>query len=161
MIELVTELEKLPPSIALAETIKDAKHIIYVLVDNIKKSDDTARQKAQRISREIIPYIFSIQSELEKSHFVKEVAKLMDLREEALWEEVKVANSLNANESQGEKKDFSKDEKVVRRIRPNISKQIVALLLWQESSKDKKIDVKELRERLEEILGKENLEKVC
>ncbi|MFT5179618.1 MAG: DNA primase [Candidatus Paceibacteria bacterium] len=127
--------------------IRESKHIIDVLADNIIEEEDN-RRKAQRISKEIIPYIISLPSKIEQSFFIKKIADRFNIKDDAMWDEIKGGKA-------EEKPTIKRESK-----KSNHLQQVIAILVWQESSKGPSINVEKIREKLIGILGQDKFEEI-
>ena len=66
--------------------VKNSKHIIDFLLDNLLASAKEGRERALAIEKDILPFLRLLSSSVEQSHFIKAIAEKSDLRENALWE---------------------------------------------------------------------------
>jgi DNA primase len=136
-------------------TIKNSKHIIEVLIDKIKNTEVSDREKGQLISERIIPYLSQIKSDIDRDHFVKKVSESFNLREDVLIAEMKHQKEINKEEKFGgdsfdesSRLNRSKDEMAVE-------KRLFGIMYSQESSKNPTINPKELQDKIREILEKD------
>ena len=70
------------------ETLLAAEPVISFLLKTlaVKFPDPLAFKK--EVSRSVLPYIAAIQSEITRAHWVVESARMMKIREEAVWQEI-------------------------------------------------------------------------
>lgn len=72
------------------EAVEKDEHIIDFYLKFLKdKHKEDARRFKLEAEKNVLPYIFSIQSEIEKSHWIKEIAKRLDVKEAAVLEGLK------------------------------------------------------------------------
>ena len=72
------------------EAVKNARHVVdfYLSVLADKHKNDTRRFKTE-VEKMVLPYLLSMQSEIEKTHWITEIAKRIGTQERAVWEEFK------------------------------------------------------------------------
>lgn len=69
--------------------VKNAKHVVDFLLDEILASALPDRDKALRVEKGLLPLLRKLPSKVEQSHFLKIIADRARLREDALWETLK------------------------------------------------------------------------
>ncbi|HMP67189.1 MAG TPA: DNA primase [Candidatus Paceibacterota bacterium] len=129
--------------------IKNSSHIIEVLIKNKKSTKSDGRQNAKYVSEKIIPYLASLRSNIEQSHFIKMVNENFGIREDAIYEELQKHKS-NSIEKINYPTVAKKNNDSAK-----IEKRIFGILIWQESAKEKIIDPEKLKKNLMEILNGE------
>jgi DNA primase len=136
--------------------LKNTMHIIDFYMQSLLSQNLDERKLYKEIQTKVLPYIKMLESSMERSHFVSKIAERVNVKEEALWEDLKKiehgssVNSVSAPTS----------EPVHRQSNPSfrkntIEKKILGIKMWQESLSEPKIKVDELIYRLESVLGKE------
>ncbi|KKT77293.1 MAG: primase protein [Candidatus Giovannonibacteria bacterium GW2011_GWC2_44_8] len=111
--------------------IKNAKPVIAFFLDNLEKKFGGDLHKIRTEARTaVLPYIARFSSEIEKAHWVQETAKILQLKEDPLWEEIKKIRV------QGRAGDFSaKETKVVdveqKTRRHLVEERILGMLVWK------------------------------
>lgn len=71
------------------ESLAKAEHVVeFALKMSLSKSTDL-RERGRLVVAEVLPYVKSMTSSVEQSHFVRLIASRAVIREEALWEELK------------------------------------------------------------------------
>jgi DNA primase len=73
---------------AWQKAIQDSRPIIDFYLYVLAKNSD-ARIFRQKVGKIVLPYLLLIESEIDRNHWVKEIAKRLDIREESVWEELK------------------------------------------------------------------------
>ncbi|HMO78643.1 MAG TPA: DNA primase [Candidatus Paceibacterota bacterium] len=126
--------------------IKNSKHIVEVLIEKIKTSENDKRQVAKKISTQIIPYISEISNNIEQSNFIQMVSDQFDIKEEIIYEEIKRYKTNSVNKTENIEIKIKKDSL-------NIEKRIFGILMWQQNSKQKIIDVDDLQIKIKNILN--------
>ncbi len=105
-----------------------------------------------KVSEIIVPFIAELHSAINQGHYVGQVAKLLGVKDEPVWDEVK---KIHVPQSQTVASSFSHETIPSRHAR--IAEAILGILLWQESLKDLGIkNIPAHRERLTKILGSEH-----
>ncbi len=113
------------------KTIKNAKHIIEFYLDVLtEKHRDDSRQFKLAVEKDIIPYISSIQSGVDKSYWTKEISKKIGVKEEIIWQEVEKAKSFTAELEQIPKDDLVSKNKSKNR-RQLLKEKILGIVLWK------------------------------
>lgn len=134
-------------------SVRDAKQVIdfYLeLLPELYPEKDALRAK---VSETIIPFIAEQRSAIDQGHYVGQVAKLLNIKEEPVWEEVKKRGTLAGIERSAEKLLASVNP-LSRRLR--VARTIEGALLWQESTEEPLIaDIKKYRERFEKLCGED------
>lgn len=108
---------------------------------------DTLRAKVIEI---VIPFIAEQKSAIDQGHYVGLVAKLLGIKEEPVWEEVKKSKALIGIERS--------TEKIIASLTPHsrlarIVRSIEGLLLWQEGLKeDRVVDPRAHRGKFQSLL---------
>lgn len=122
----------------------ETKHIIdYYLEMLVQKYNGDLRELRKRTGELVLPYIGMLASEMERAHWVGEVARRVGLKEEPIWEELKRLNSLRGvvpsvpvHAPTGEVRPV-----VVSTRKRLLEERIVGLLAWKGSEFAKNIGV--------------------
>lgn len=70
--------------------IRNSKHIIEFLLDRILNNHkEDVRKVGREIREKVLPYVHSIESSIEKSHFIKLISNKSGIAENALLEDLK------------------------------------------------------------------------
>jgi len=114
------------------EAVKKSKHVIEFYLENLKeKFKDDQRGFKLEVEKNVLPYILSIQSEIDKSHWIKELAKEVEVKEEIILQEVRRAR-LKRFEKKGEdlpQKSEAKTRKLV------LAERLAGIALWKKNKK--------------------------
>ncbi|MCB9805953.1 DNA primase [Candidatus Nomurabacteria bacterium] len=133
------------------EVIKKSLHIIDFLIDKVKTENKDPRITLKEIHQKIIPYIVSIPSSLEQSHFVERLSSEFKIDKEVIWNEI---STYNAEETVFENKNYAVVDKA--KSSNSIGKHLVNILFWQKNKLSPDIDVGDLEKQIAEIIGLEN-----
>ncbi len=128
------------------QAVNSALPVIDFYLDLIPKLYlDKSTQRAH-ISTTIIPFIALLKSSIDQGHYVGEISKLLSIKEEPVWEEVKKSRNQENNES-GKQEGASLEIKNTIPIRDRIARTIEGILLWQESISQRIIDSEYYRKK--------------
>lgn len=137
---------------AWREAIRNSKHIIEFILNRILKNyrDDT-RKAGREIKEKLLPYVNSLESSIEKVHFLKKISDDSAIPEEALKEDLKkIEQDLKSEkeEIQGVK---NSEDKIFRK--DYILRRILGIILWQQSLSKGEIETAKILEELAGILN--------
>ncbi|MCI5108587.1 MAG: DNA primase [Candidatus Pacebacteria bacterium] len=132
------------------DALKNSRHIIDFYIDKLLEKVKDKRNLAKEISKNVLPYISWLSSDIEKSHFVARIVKETGFREDAIWEDLKKIEHQKEPEKESES-HLSKESPEER---------ISAIYHWQNSLKDPLIDIKDFEKGLKEAGGEELLERI-
>jgi len=68
--------------------IKEAKHIIEFYLDVLRERHGDEREYKKQIEKNLLPYLLSLSSGIERSHWVKEISKRIDVKEDIVLGEL-------------------------------------------------------------------------
>ena len=130
--------------------IRNSKHIIEFLLDKILNNhkEDT-RKIGREIKEKILPYVDSIESAIEKSHFIKLISDKSGIMEDALIEDLKKVESELKSETEGIKIAKENVEKKMRK--DPIERRLLGVAFWQENIQNKTIDPELIFRKLEKV----------
>jgi DNA primase len=141
----------------LRECLKGSKHIIDFLTDNLLSQGLSARELGQEIQKNVLPYIAQIPSNIERSHFVKNIAQKTFINEEALWDDLKRVGS-NTEIAQSVHQNISPPKRRVE----SIERKILGIIFWQKGNKTDGgvVEVETIENKVKEILGADRMSKL-
>lgn len=130
-----------------ARTAKQVVDFYLELLPELHKERGELRAKVSEI---IIPFIALLKSPLDQGHYVGQVAKLLGIKEEPVWDEVKKSARVIGVAREAEKLERS----IVPLSRiARISRVIEGTLLWQEGTKEPLLkDVANYRSQFEKLI---------
>ncbi len=142
------------------KAIADAGHIIDSELERILAEEKDVRIRGKRIEQFILPYIATLQSEIERSYFISRVADKAELKENTVWQEVekiqaRFKNTPNPTYAPQKTKEVQEKER-----RHSIERAIMGIIYWQEKQETQLIDPKIVRRDLEAVIGKDGREQV-
>ncbi|KKU81863.1 MAG: primase protein [Parcubacteria group bacterium GW2011_GWA1_47_8] len=127
--------------------VREAKPVIDFYLELLPMLyPDTTALRA-KVSEIIVPFIALLRSAIDQGHYVGSVAKLLNVKEDPVWEEVKKQVLPRAGEMEKEKNPIP-----VLPRKARIARTIEGVLLWQEKEQHAKIvDIPTLRTRLRHL----------
>lgn len=143
------DLARKNPS-AWVDAVQNAKQVIdfYLELLPALHTDKTALRA--KVSETIVPFITLLKSSIDQGHFVGEVAKLLGIKEEPVWDEVKKSAKMIGVVREAEKLEHAVAP-LSRRIR--IARIIESTLLWQEGTKEPTLkDIASYRSQFTKLL---------
>ena len=130
-----------------ADCLKKARHIIDLSIDKILESEKDARLIAKSVKLEVLPYISHLESSMEKSYFVKQVAERCKIDEEAIWQDLERVELEPVEEKIEEKVAVKVDPKNI------LLDKLLGIYYWQQQRETVVIDLKKIRAELERVLS--------
>jgi DNA primase len=136
--------------------IKNSKHIIEIISDQIKDSDLDDRNKGKSVSENLIPYLKSISSSIDQDHFIKFVSDELSISEDSIRKEVE-------NFELDKEYVVSKPLEIIHKEENkktelfNLEKEIFGLYFWQESvkSENRVVEPEGFKEKIQKVYGKD------
>ena len=123
------------------KTVGGAKNILefYLGLFNSRKD----------IEKKVLPYVALLPSEMEQSHWVREIADRLRIREESVWREMeKIKPALSTL-----KPDFQQESSPNRRTRLELLRdRLVGFVFWRKNTDDA-----ELKDIINKIIGKKGI----
>lgn len=135
----------------LKEVVRGSKHIVDFYTDKLLEKKLEGRALGEEIRKNVLPYIALLSSSIEKSHFVKNIAKKTFIKEEALWDDLKKLEQSPGVYSpppqgtappQGKRLDI-------------IEKKVLGLLIWLRGNKNAgaSVDIESIEKKTGEIFN--------
>ncbi len=132
------------------EIIKNSKHLIEFLLGKIIMSNKDERIVGRVVKEELLPFVNSLDSSIEKSFFIKKISDESSISVSALEEDLKQVE-----------KDSKKEKQEIESIKENtnnlfrkdyILRKVLGIIFWQESLKEVSLDVNSIKSELGQIL---------
>ncbi|MEQ1500207.1 MAG: DNA primase [Parcubacteria group bacterium] len=135
---------------SLKNSLKNSKHIIDFYTDSLLSRGIAPRELGEEIRKNVLPYISILPSTIEKSHFVKTIAQKTFIKEEALWDDLKMVGVQNPTQEVSRPNTSPPLKRV-----DAIERKVLGFLMWQEEAKEKKlnINIDEIKKKVEGIIG--------
>lgn len=143
LIKLDTELWK--------KAIRESTHIIDFYIEVISSMGYEKRKFAQEVSKKVLPFVVLIPDSIDKFHFIKKISEKIGVSEQAVLEEVgkiKLDEKVYLEESRD---DGSPQEEKI----DIFLGMIISLYITEEKQEKKKIDLREVKKLVEELIGEE------
>lgn len=140
------------------KAIKEAKHIIDFYLEILSEKDYGPLELKKKAKENILPYIAMIPGEIEKAHWVGEVAKFLNIKEEPVWEDLRNI-SLPRHDSDMEEEAVLGERKVKSRM-DIIKERLTGFIIWQENTNDEGLNklLSECGEKFKLNFDKEGLD---
>lgn len=119
------------------KAIKEAKHIIDFYLEILSEKNMDPRELKKKVKENILPYIAVIPGEIEKAHWVGEIAKFLNIKEDPVWEDLRNI-SLPYFDSEKEKGMIFDEKKIKSRI-DIIKERLIGFIIWQENTDDENL----------------------
>ncbi|KKT60316.1 MAG: primase protein [Parcubacteria group bacterium GW2011_GWC1_44_26] len=119
------------------DAVKNAKQVIDLyleLLPSLHKENSELRAKVTEV---IVPFVALLKSPIDQGHYVGEIAKLLGIKEEPVWDEVKKRGTMANVAREAEKLEY-KNPPLSRLLR--IARTIEGVLRWQEGLKENAIN---------------------
>ncbi len=133
--------------------IRESKHLIEFFIASVLKKNKDMRSAGLEIKKEVLPFIDSLPSAIEKAHFLKKIYDLTNIPMVALEEDLRKVHEELKNESRKLEEISLNQNQVFRRER--ILKSIIGIIFWQQTLKEPHFNIKKTIEELTRILEKE------
>ncbi|KKT36686.1 MAG: primase protein [Parcubacteria group bacterium GW2011_GWA1_44_13] len=132
------------------DAVKNAKQVIDLyleLLPSLHKENSELRAKVTEV---IVPFVALLKSPIDQGHYVGEIAKLLGIKEEPVWDEVKKRGTMANVAREAEKLEY-KNPPLSRLLR--IARTIEGVLRWQEGLKENAINnIGDYRARFAKLL---------
>jgi DNA primase len=127
--------------------VDNAKHVIDFYLEMLPLEHTDPGTLRAKVSEIIIPFIAELQSPIDQGHYVGQVARLLHIREEPVWNEVKKCGVQGLPSVE---RKLPETPPLSRKFR--IARIIEGALLWQEQEKIPSLkDIATRRARLHEL----------
>ena len=135
------------------EAVEKSRHIINFLLEILSEKNEDKRIFKKEVEKKVLPYVAAIGSEIEKAHWVKEIANKLLMKEEPIWEELKKKEFLKDNVIQ------EPEPKILPRTRKSLLEdRLIGFILWQKNKGEpdlKEEDIKVFISRCQPFLSEE------
>lgn len=137
------------------EILKKSCHIIDFFLEKILSSGMEDRQVDREIKNKILPFVAILPSNIEQSRFISKIADKANIKESAVWEDLK-----NLPQNDELEKEFNEDIKQPKKGRKeSIIEQLAGILFWQENiGSQSLVNVIDLKRQLLEMAEESFLE---
>ncbi len=130
--------------------VKDAKQVIDLYLELLPSLHKDKAELRKKVTEIVVPFVALLKSPIDQGHYVGEIAKILGIKEEPVWDEVKKSGTM-ANVVQETEKLAYLNPPLSRIIR--IIRVIEGVLRWQEGLKEKSIsNIEDYRVRYAKLL---------
>lgn len=140
------------------DAIKNAKHIIDFLADQVSVQGLSGRPLALALHELVVPYITQLESSIEQAHFVERLAARFAINKDAFWQEVSNRGGV-ALHAPVIKKDTPSDE--TKQAKQSLEQQLIGVVLWQETLDTPHVDPQSLKASVQKIIGADTWDVLC
>ncbi|MDP2650385.1 MAG: CHC2 zinc finger domain-containing protein [bacterium] len=136
---------------AWKKIIKHSTHIIDFLLAFHKTHAADARMFKLRVTREVLPYLHDVESEIDRTHFIQRIALVLGVSEDAVRNDLRRVTALPTDETSAAASPHGKSEGGETSF--GLEEQLIGIYLWQSSVKAPAVDVVSLKEGIVSALG--------
>lgn len=142
------------------DALKGSMHIVDFYLSKILADKLDERKTGAEVREKILPFLALIESNIEKSHFVKKISEKTGIRENAIWDDLKKVK-IEPGVAGAEVKVSNFRDEIVTLRKDSIARKVLGVLNWQEKEKDDErvIDVAKTKAKVKDIIGSENFKK--
>lgn len=113
--------------------VEGAKPIIAFFLEALrKKHAGDFRSMRHDVTQKVLPYIAVIENSVEKAHWVQEAARVLALKEDPLWEEIKKISAGKKIAVSGEEAAPALTGPGIKTRRDLLEERILGLLAWKQ-----------------------------
>lgn len=132
------------------DAVKDAKQVIDLYLELLPSLHSEKAELRAKVTEIIVPFVALLKSPIDQGHYVGEISKILGIKEEPVWDEVRTQT--NAEPTRTNAEGF-KDKSLVLPRKVRIARTIEGILRWQEGLKENAIEnITEYRMRLAILL---------
>ena len=138
---------------AWREAVKNSKHIIEFLLDEVLKNSKDERRAGREIKEKILPFVNALLSSIEKMHFLKKISEVSGIPQSALQDDLKQIEQ----EFKSEKKEIGEKIEIenITYRKDYILRKLLGIIFWQKTLPEAMFDVEKI---LKEIARTLNIE---
>ncbi|MEK7588444.1 MAG: DNA primase [Patescibacteria group bacterium] len=137
---------------AWKKSIRESKHLIEFFIDSVLKKSKDMRMVGLEIKKEVLPFVNSLPSAIEKAHFLKKIHDSTNIPLNALEEDLKKVHEELKNEKRELEEITLSQNKLFRK--DYILNRILGIIFWQKTIKESSISLENTIKELERILDK-------
>jgi len=143
----------------LQEILTRGTHIVDFYTERITADESDTRSVARRVRDEVLPLVAYVQSAIETSHFVRKIADITGISEQAVWDDLKALPQKGGRKPLNSNGTSEKREQPARGRQEAILRELYGILAWQKTRSDTPVDLSVVESRIEEIIGEEEFKK--
>ncbi len=142
---------------AWKEAIRNSKHLIEFFLDRACKiAGEDERKMGREIKEKVLPYVASLESAIEKMHFLKLISDKSSIPTGALETDLKKIEQDMRSEYKEVEEIIKEESKVFKK--DYIERKLLGIILWQKSISSPTVDVDLILKELADIFNKKESE---
>ncbi|MEK7179933.1 MAG: DNA primase, partial [Patescibacteria group bacterium] len=127
--------------------IKESKHLIDFYLDKLLSEKKDERSLARTIRERLLPYVRKITSSVEQAHFIQGIANKSNIREDALWQDLRVIpQTVDATRT---------ETTISQTLRLSPRDEIAGIIYWQESLPTPDVSIKDIEAFITKYIGQD------
>ncbi len=135
------------------EVLKNSISLIDFLLNRAENETKDKNKLWEIIKNKILPYIYLLDSNTERSRYIKKISNLIDIKEDFIWDDLKKVKLDEEFQNKTEEKenkaiDLEISKNILRK--GSIERNLASIIIKQENDK---IDSKKIKEKIKDILG--------
>ena len=140
------------------DVIKNSIFLIDFLLNRVKAEITDKKKLWQTIKTKILPYIYLLDGNTERSGYVKKISDIIDIKEEFIWDDLKKVKLDEEFQTQNQTENKTIEKAIAEEMLKNgsVEKNLAVILAKQESEK---IDTTKAREKIKNVIGEEQYKK--
>jgi len=137
------------------DALKNSVHIIDFILNRVLQEQTDHRKIGLELKNKVLPYVYLLESNIEKSHYITKISEKTKIPEDAIREDLKKVKL-----DEDLKYDSKLDERVVKTettetLKTGSAERSLAGILVR----GKNADIEDLRKKIQDILGKDDYKK--
>lgn len=146
---------------AFKNVIKNSIFLIEFLLNRAEAETKNLSAQAgkkklwQKIKTDILPYVYILDGNTERSRYVKKISDLIDIKEDFIWDDLKKIKLDEEFQPQGQQIENKTIEKEISKeiLRVGSTERNLAGIITKQESE--KIDTSNVRDKIKKIIGEE------
>lgn len=140
------------------DALRNSLPAIEWFLERLVAKEQDGRKLGKLIEKKILPLISLVQSAIERSHFVSQVAKRAGIKEDVIWEDLRKVKMPSVVVSSLETEGENVRARYPRKT--NIERRLLGVIFWQESLEQPSVDTSSLRNEFSKRVGLEYFDKL-
>lgn len=136
--------------------LADSTHIIEYMLRAVFSRELSPAELRRAVEEEVLPLVMAIPSKIEEAYYIREIARKLQIPEEAVIEEVKRRARIETFATPTERASdaFPEHKAPLRTPRTEIEDHLLSILYWQEGLAEPSIDVAATRSRYLDVFAR-------
>lgn len=114
------------------KSVETAKNVIDFYLRALAEKIKEPRDLQKKIRELVLPYVVLMPNEMEKAHWIKEIARMLKIKEEPIWEEARKINPNLGNDDF----QFVRQEEAPKTRLKLLRELLIGFILWHKGSED-------------------------